>query len=155
MPLEDDSPAGTSSSNPSIWFFSTVVTDIATGDIIQEESYEYFKLNHGKGFQNDPDDLWYHHSIEVWMILPTFFTMAEANQYSVSEIQTFLSDRQDLNIIYNEQIDIADYSENDSSKNTLIGYTAKGTHVFEVPEPSTLAIFALAMLGFVSRRAVL
>ncbi len=151
MPEEDDSPEFRSSTGPSIHFFSEVVTDIATGDIIQDESKEYFKLTHGEGFKNF-DELAYFHKIKVWMFLPTIFSQNVANQYSISDLKAMLSSREDFDITYNEQIEISDDSNVDYYNQTVIGYTAQGTHTFSVPEPTSLMIFTLAIMGLFSKR---
>lgn len=149
-------PNDTFFSEPSsrISYHSSIVTDVSTGEVIQDESYEYFRLNGGLTFQhNSSDDLSYQHRIKVWLVLNKTFSGQSVNQYSGFELQQMLIDNQNFEVTFNGDVTVIDNVENNISKHTLIGYTAKGTHAFDVPEPTTAAIFALAIMGLFSRRA--
>lgn len=154
MPEMDEFPNSQSFSRPHLWFFSTVVSDLSTGEIILEDSYESFWLSDGFGFSNS-DDIDYDYDLSVWLTLPTIFTSTEANSYDVQEIKDMLTNRQDYRVRFNETQSTTTWEGSGftSTKSRVdVGYVGNGTHTFDVPEPSSIVIFTLGLMGLVSRR---
>lgn len=142
-----------SESSSRISYHSQIVTDMSSGEILQDESYQYFRVNGGLTFQDGSDGLNYQHRVKVWLVLSDLFVDVNVKHYSGFELQQMLIDNQNFEVTFNEDVTVIDNVENDIYKHTLIGFTAKGIHTFEVPEPTSAAIFALAIMGLFSRRA--
>lgn len=149
MPEMDQSPHAQSSTVSGLTFFSVVASDLSTGEIIPEDSFEWFWLSNGFGFQNGIDDYFYKYELSAWLILPTTFTSKEANSYSVQEIKEMLTYRQDFKLDFNEVLAATTLAGVELAR---VGYLGNGTLAFDVPEPSTLAIFVLGIAGLLTRR---
>ena len=145
MPEYPESPSSWSYGVDGLLFSSFRVSNLTTGILNIDRSYDYFQVSYSYGFSDDNSEF-HRYSLSTWINFPKTFSGIEPYRYSVDDLIELLKNGTPESVYFNES-----YTIDRVIGNELIsiesGIFASGTHFFQVPEPKTNYLFFL-LIGF-------
>lgn len=139
LPQPPEFPSVTSTAFNNLTFTSTVVTDIQTGNIIENESNESFNFGSGDGFRSD-DGIDFNYSLDIFINIPTLFESNNPTYRTVPELIDLLNNNSGQ-VRLNETFEATNYPSLTSFTSNTSGYIANGSLLLQVPAPSIFILF--------------
>jgi hypothetical protein len=128
-------------------YYSIVVSDIASGDIVESESFESIRLYDTTAYRNTENGMHFSHVIQFDLDLGTTFTSAVNTILTGAELLDIVLTSSN-EIVYNEIATISSLNNTlDIRTSNINAYVGRINSVSVVPEASTLSLFLLSSIA--------